>query len=689
MRHRIKPCALLITSALFINGCASLVNPNAGNQPDTVSVERSYLEREKRETSSDTVAAVEQDESSSELVRLKNLKDTEQALKLEIDLSKRFGEKKQYQLSVNALPLNEFIHYTLGDLLGISYLVEPSIKAKNNPVTLELKEAISAQRVFQLTQEVLAQNGASLSLSDDIFYIYPQSKKNKSEYAFGFGRSVESVPQVSSEIIQLVPLEYGVSSGLNVTLRSLLDAKLHVDSTQNMVIVEGKRTEVQRAINIIQMVDSKALYDKAMAMMSFKYIATETFVEKAQQLLEQEGYSAKSGGTNAPVVNFIPIEHLGKLVVFSNSDKLIDRLEYWQKQLDKPATGSEQSFYIYHPRYARASDLGQSLAPLLSGQSFFGDSQSTREQSEQPSAVASDNQNRGQQKATQTIQGDGIRLVVDERANALIFYSTGQYYQELQPIIKQLDIMPKQVMMEVVIAEVKLTGSYAKGVEYAIKSGASTSDRQETFSFDNEGGFSYSIVGLPGNININLNQTDGLVNVLSRPTLLVRDGVAANISVGDDIPTIGSTTTDPISGDRQTTEIQYRKTGVDLTVTPTINAQGTVIMTIAQNISSVNDGQGAGGNPAIFERTLSTEVVAGDGQTVMLGGLISETSTNGSNSVPGLGDIPVLGHLFRSDSGSSDKTELVVLVTPKIVKDLQDWQRVKQSFIQGLENLKF
>lgn len=248
--------------------------------------------------------------------------------------------------------------------------------------------------------------------------------------------------------------------------------------------------------------------------------------------------------------------------------------------------------------------------------------------------------------------------------------------------------MPKQVMMEVVIAEVKLTGSFSKGVEYALRSGNSSSS--ERFNFNSKDGFNYSIVGLPGTFSINLNQSDGLVNVLSRPSLLVRDGVSANISVGDDIPTVGSTTTDPISGDRQTTELQYRKTGVNLTVTPTVNAKGTIIMSIEQNISNVSpDSSGAAGNPAIFERTLSTEVVASDGQTVMLGGLISENSSKGATSIPLLGDIPFLGHLFRSDNSSNDKTELVILVTPKIVHDTADWERVKESFLQGLENVKF
>lgn len=684
--------ALSVSFALMATGCASLMNPEQSVEVKEVNVAGSYLNEPTQTEQNNTEPKIEATTKSEHTFeRVQNLKNG-QSLTLEVDLSKQFDSKKMYQVSVNALPLNDFIHYALGELLGVSYLIEPSVKAKNTPVTLELKEQVTAQRLFQLVQEVFVQNKVTITLNDGIFYIFPEDPKgSKSDVAFGFGREARSVPNVASDIIQLVPTKYGVSTGLRSAVAGLVDAQISIDPSQGLVTIKGKREQILRAISLIQLIDSAAMNKKALALMTFNYIDSQTFITKAKELLELEGISVADSRTTSSSVHFIPIEHLGQVVVFASADEIIDRVEYWQKQLDKPATGAEQSFYIYHPKYARASDIGQSLAPLLGGSFNSTKSKtdtapstaSTSDTAPKPSTANSGN-------TVQSIEGDGIRLVVDERANALIFYSSGQYYQELQPILNQLDIMPKQVMMEVVIAEVKLTGSFSKGVQYAIESGAA-GNRKESFSFntDNNGGFNYSIVGLPGNVSVNLSQSDGLVNVLSRPTLLVRDGVAASISVGDDIPTIGSTTSDPINGQRETTKIEYRKTGVDLTVTPTINAQGTVIMTIQQNISNVSDTSGASTSPSFFERTLTTEVVAGNGQTVMLGGLISENKSNGASSVPFFGSLPVFGHLFRTDTSSRDKTELVILVTPKIVQNTDDWQRVKQSFIKGLENLKF
>ncbi len=687
-----KTYKLTVTACLIISmtGCASLMEPTSSVKAERVNVAPSFLDQPPPEEKEVITQESQKTELFGKTQRLNSIANSQKGVTLELDLSKDFSNEAQFQVSVNALPLNDFIHYVFGELLNVSYLLEASVKTNTTPITLNLKEQISGKELFSLVQQILSQNAVNIAKNDNIFYLHSSGSNAKTDKAFGFGRNESAVPNVSGEIVQLVPIQYDMKSGLRGVINQLVDANSSYDRAQGLLTVVGKREQVIRALSLVSLLDSPSVYNKATALISFDYLNSETFITKVTEILAQEGISVADSGPYAASLKFVPLEHLGKVVVFASSDAIIDRVSYWRKQLDKPAAGAEQSFYIYHPRYARASDLGESLAPLLGGSFSSKSKKNSTQNTATSSASTPKSQSGNNANSVQTVEGDNMRLVVDERANALIFYSTGQYYQELQPIIRQLDVMAKQVMMEVVIAEVKLTGNFSKGVQYALQSGAST-ERKESINFNTEGkgAFTYSIVGLPGNISVNLSQTDGLVNVLSRPTLLVRDGVSASISVGDNIPTIGSTTTDPINGERQTTTIEYRKTGVDLTVIPTINAQGTVIMSIEQNISNVSDTSGASDNPSFFERTLSTEVVSGDGQTVMLGGLISENKSNGSSSVPFFGSLPVLGHLFRSDSSSTDKTELVILVTPKIVQNTDDWQRVKQSFMQGLENLSF
>jgi general secretion pathway protein D len=281
-------------------------------------------------------------------------------------------------------------------------------------------------------------------------------------------------------------------------------------------------------------------------------------------------------------------------------------------------------------------------------------------------------------------------MVVDERANALVFYTSGSEYQALLPLLTKLDTLPKQVSMDIVIAEVTLKDEFKFGVEWALSRSEVNLTTQGAFGATTVGGLGLIINGAEGPLTGSFLSSNSLVKVLSSPTIIARDGVAANINVGSEISVVGQTTQDPINGDRQTTSSEYRKTGIDVTVTPTVNAEGIVVMEVSMSISnSVPSSSGASGNPDIFSREISTEVVAESGNTVLLGGLISESFSTGGDGVPGLSRIPLLGNLFKADSDSTDRTELIMLVTPKVLDSAQRWNSVKEDFKQSLQFMDF
>jgi general secretion pathway protein D len=279
-----------------------------------------------------------------------------------------------------------------------------------------------------------------------------------------------------------------------------------------------------------------------------------------------------------------------------------------------------------------------------------------------------------------------MQLVVDERANSLIFNTTGDQYRQLLPLIKRLDVMPKQVILEVMIAEVKLTDSFQRGVDFVLTN-QGTATKSGGFTLEsNQTGLQYILTGTKGNITVNLLETNDNVNVLSRPSLLVRDGVTASITIGDDVPTVGEIVSDPVNGSRSS--VNYRKTGVELKVKPTINARGTIIMEIDQKISDQADSnESVGGSPIFFERSINTEVVAQSGQTIVLGGLISNKKTVNERNVPFFSSIPLIGGLFEGTSNSKVKTELVVLVTPRIIESSDEWQEIKAKFSSTLSEI--
>jgi general secretion pathway protein D len=270
----------------------------------------------------------------------------------------------------------------------------------------------------------------------------------------------------------------------------------------------------------------------------------------------------------------------------------------------------------------------------------------------------------------------------------LVFYTSGTEYQGLLPLLEQLDVLPKQVLLDIVIAEVSLKDEFKFGFEWALQQNEVALSTLGAFGASRIGGTALALTGSDGELISQVLQTSQLINVLSNPTMLVRDGVTANINVGSDISVVGATTFDPINGQRQTTATTYRKTGVDVTVTPTINAEGVVLMNVQQRISNaVPNSTGAGGNPDVFERSISTEVVAASGQTVLLGGLISEDVTASGSGTPGISKVPALGWLFKSEADSGSRTELVMMITARVVDDLSAWEELERKFDDGLRYL--
>lgn len=286
-----------------------------------------------------------------------------------------------------------------------------------------------------------------------------------------------------------------------------------------------------------------------------------------------------------------------------------------------------------------------------------------------------------------SVRSKDLTMAVDLRSNALIFNTTGTRYQTLLPMIRRLDTPPRQILVEVTIAEVLLTDEFAMGVEFALQNGDVSIGTTGGLGLPDGGGF-ISVIGTSGAIKAQLSASNRLINVLSNPSLLVRDGVMASISVGNDIPTVGATFFDPLQLETAVTSIVYRKTGVNLTVRPTLNAQGWVVMEISTEISNVVEGgSDVAGTPAIFERSLSTEVVARSGETILLGGLIAENKTETVAKVPWLGDIPFLGGLFRSTTESTERTELIIMITPRVIDQDTKWRDILDSLDGALRYL--
>ncbi len=615
------------------------------------------------------------------------------------DPTSRLSSANSLTAAVEGMPARNFVNYVFGELLKVNYILVDGTPGLDDPITFNVQKPVSSRQLFKLVGELLASRGISIVEKEGTYFIGPANAKTQQGLPIGYGRNPADVPDLPGEIFQIVPLRFAPTQTLidaanRFTSLSLVGPEISWDA----FFVRGPRSEILKFLDLVRLFDRPSVKGSRIGLLSLTYIGPDEFLSQVSALLANEGIGV---GGSSPL-NMVSLDRLGAIVAFSSSDAVLERLEFWAQQLDRPGQGPTQRYFVYQPRFARAADIGESLAGLLGvGGSALGnqsrDTRSALGASSSNAVATADTVMRrdaatggavGGSQGVGTVSGDGVTLSIDTRSNSLIFYTTGPRYEALLPMIRRLDIPPKQIVLEAMIAEVNLTGEFQNGVEFAFREGKLSGGTAGNLGLPTGGlALTYDF-GIGEQIRMRLQASDARVNVLSNPILVVKDGVAASIQVGNDVPTVGATASDPIQSDRLVTTVLYRNTGLNLSITPNINAQGSVLLSISQSTTNAVPGSsGVSGAPIFFQRSVSTEVVAASGQTVFLAGLRSESDSTTSSKVPVLGSVPLLGSLFSSDTRRREKTELVILITPRIVEDLSEWREVMNGLGRSMQLL--
>lgn len=288
-----------------------------------------------------------------------------------------------------------------------------------------------------------------------------------------------------------------------------------------------------------------------------------------------------------------------------------------------------------------------------------------------------------------------VRVVADEENNALMIYSTGVQYQIIKTALEQLDVEATQVVIEASILEVTLTDSLSYGLEWTFKNGIGDDyDGKGILANTAEGpaaivpGFSYAVTNSIGDISVVLNALaeEDLINIISTPSVMVLDNHDAYIHVGDQIPIFSAQTT--TDGGVITQSVEYKDTGVQLNVRPSVNAGGLVTMQIEQSVTDVGPIDTATNQRAFLERSIMSRVAVRSHESVVLGGLIRENASNTESGIPFLHTIPVLGNLFGATEKENRRTELLVIITPRAIyneEELRDVSNEMRSHIRHME----
>ncbi len=666
----------LITRVPLVLLMASIVSCASTEQQPYV-VKKSPLETEQSSENLNTAPPQPEIEiNDTEVQKVNSLGRSELKTKESADLL-YFKNNDEVTAAFDNLKVKEFIHQVFGKALAVNYVVEDSINSINSRVTLNISNAMSSRALYKSARQILAEKGIGVKLQENVFYVFQATNEGKL-VSSGVGRSVDSVPNSTGEILQIIPLKYGVNISLERTLKQLSKASVSADPDQSTVFVKGLRDEVLQVIDLVEILDRPAHQGKHIGFLQLNYIPIEEFVKTVKELLDSEGVPTGLSVKSQRNLALIPLHQIGAVAIFASEQEFLDRVEFWAKKLDKAPSGDTKQYFIYRPKFARAQDLGESLAPLFGKVNQSAKAGNTSRDTQ--SAVA----NKVDVNKSSSIGNDDINIVIDKRANFVIVHSTGREYQSILPLIKNLDVMPKQILLEATIAEVTLRDEFEYGVEFFLEDGKFNLSTKGALGLSDIAGGVLNVAGAVSSVQAKFIQRNNLVNILSNPTLLVRDGTDATITVGDEIPIVTSTDTNDETNVVRT-NVQRRQTGVTLSVKPTINTEGVVIMEIEQTISN----QVAGSDQAILNREIKTEVVANSGSTILLGGLISENSSDADTKVPLLGDIPFFGNLFKGKSDTTSKTELVILVTPRVIYDQNQWLDIKENFKKGIENIQF
>lgn len=433
-------------------------------------------------------------------------------------------------------------------------------------------------------------------------------------------------------------------------------------------------------------------------------------------------------------LRILPIERLNSVLVVTPRAAYLDEARRWIEKFDRPGdNGSGPQLFVYPVQNGNARHLADvlkgifgdakqspdrstgvapGLKPVTTSSSFFGGSASTSNTGygsaygssgmgtsgfgSNPSARYGSQQQTGgdvNNPPTAATLGN-VRVMADEVNNAVLVWGTRDEYTKIESTLKRLDVPAAQVQIEANIIEVTLTNDLQYGLEWAFSNdrgkgiGMLSSQSGGTLGGPNRG-FSYTLTNSLGQVRavLNLLADKSLIKVLSSPTLMVLDNHTATINVGTQQPVRAGETLSQ-DGNLRTTNIQYKDTGVSLVVTPSINAGNIVNLQVDQTVTDVGQIDQATGQRAFLQRQIGSQVAVRSGESLVLGGLIRDNTTVTKSGIPVLQDIPVVGNIFSTNTKTTDRTELVVIITPRVVRSDQELRDVGKEMRERLQGLQ-
>ncbi len=600
--------------------------------------------------------------------------------------------------------LQAVVKAILGDMLGQSYSIAPGVQGT---VTIATQKPVGSAGALNLLEGVLAQNNARMVYSDGRYNIVTADQALTSGV----------VPRTGSPALargfesRVVPLRYVSAAEMEKILKPYAKqgSIVSVDGARNIITVAGTRAELENYLRTIQVFDVDWMASMSVGVFPLQSGRASQVVQDLERVFGEASKTPVSG-----MFRFMPLDSANAVMVITSQPNYLDDIRQW---IDRIEGGSgDGRLFSYELKYIKARDLADRLAEVFGNGNGSAQGGGQGEASLMPGLDSTEIRDGGVDDKGSTSNaavggsgsgGDGaslpssrsgngrVNLRVDgvevgvsalEDTNSLLVRATPAAWKSIREVIDRIDVMPSQVHIEAQVVSVALTGALQYGVswffDHAVDEEAglpyptgrnSWGSYSSSVAPQGEFGNLLTWTFLGNNAAAIVQALDNVSNVrtLSSPSVFTQNNKEASLNVGQRIP-INSVSFDPNNNGNTNgtySQVQYLETGIILKVRPRITRDGMVFMDIVQEVSKPTGTADRNGNVRIDTNKVKTSAVVPSGETIMLAGLITDGVSKNSMGIPGLSRIPILGGLFGQQGTSNSRDELVVLITPTVVRN--------------------
>jgi general secretion pathway protein D len=582
-------------------------------------------------------------------------------------------------LNFNEVDISTMVKF-ISDLTGKNFILDDRVKGK---ISVYSPSKLSIEEAYNVFTSVLELKGFTVVQSGRVAKIVPSAAAKQS--GFKLLPEGEQAPVNENYIAQVTKLEYITAQEALAFLQPMVskDGHLSVFGPGNLLLMVDSSINIRKLHGLLQTIDTERTRE-GLEIIYLKNASAESAAKTVQQWLsgseaKPAGQPVAPGGGSTTTV--LADQRLNALLIFGNepTKKAIRELV---EILDVTPPEASSKVNVYYLENTDATEMAKVLDGVVKGISA---------QAAAPGAGA---------PQASPFESGKVTITPDKASNSLVIMASPTDYSNLVQVIKKLDRRSKQVFVQVLIAEVSLDKSSELGLQTGLIGGGTPNSTLTVAGlYDPLGtlgtigtalggltatlGTPSGLTGSPLNITAVLKALDkkGLLNILSTPNILTSDNKEAEINVGENVPFQGAATQSTFG---TTQSIERKDIGINLKIKPQISEGDYIRMDINQEISAVKDSRGQAVDLVTTKRSAKTSVVVKDKETVAIGGLIQDTEEDTVSKVPFLGDIPLLGWLFKTKSKTRKKTNLMILLTPHIVKDAADLAEMtriqRQSF---------